>query len=183
MSSGELALACVISWQRARTSTDANGGRAGAQLARMPDSRNGIIQIIRRIVAEPRGSIVSRLGCSSEDVRARPAAYGRACGCTAERIRWKALSEGARGRSTALPGLTALVRLPLKMACELRIIVRPASGTSQAIDLRTVDRHPLASVGTLVLGPRCSWCPGSAPMPKLLGLHALPPMARQADLG
>jgi hypothetical protein len=42
-------------------------------------------------------------------------------------------------------------------------------GTSQAIDLRTVDRHPLASVGTLVLGLRCSWCPGSAPMPKLLG--------------
>jgi Transposase DDE domain len=37
--------------------------------------------------------------------------------------------------------------------------------TSRAIDLRTVDRHPLASVGTLVLGLRCSWCPGSAPMP------------------
>jgi hypothetical protein len=33
--------------------------------------------------------------------------------------------------------------------------------------------HPLASVGTLVLGLRCSWCPGSAPMPKLLGLYAL----------
>jgi hypothetical protein len=29
-------------------------------------------------------------------------------------------------------------------------------------DLRTVDRHPLASVGTLVLGLPCSWCPGSA---------------------
>jgi hypothetical protein len=39
----------------------------------------------------------------------------------------------------------------------------------------TVDRHPLASVGTLVLGLRCAWCPGSAPMPKLLGLSALPP--------
>jgi hypothetical protein len=48
-------------------------------------------------------------------------------------------------------------------------------GTSRAIDLRTVDRHPLASVGTLVLGLRCSWCPGSAPMPQILGLHALPP--------
>src|SRR5271166_29687 len=50
----------------------------------------------------------------------------------------------------------------------------PGCGTSRAIDLRTVDRHPLASVGTLVLGLRCSWCPGSAPMPKILGLHALP---------
>jgi hypothetical protein len=38
----------------------------------------------------------------------------------------------------------------------------------------------LASVGTLVLGLRCSWCPGSAPMPKLLGLFTLPP-ARWAD--
>ncbi len=51
----------------------------------------------------------------------------------------------------------------------------PGCGTSRAIDLRTVDRHPLASVGTMVLGLRCSWCPGSAPMPKLLGLYALPP--------
>jgi hypothetical protein len=32
----------------------------------------------------------------------------------------------------------------------------PDCGTSRAIDLRTVDRHPLASVGTLVLGLRCS---------------------------
>jgi hypothetical protein len=29
----------------------------------------------------------------------------------------------------------------------------PGCGTSRAIDLRTLDRHPLASVGTLVLGP------------------------------
>ena len=56
----------------------------------------------------------------------------------------------------------------------------PGCGTSRAIDLRTVDRHPLASVGTLVLGLLCSWCPGSAPMPKLLGLYALPPAGRQA---
>jgi hypothetical protein len=33
-----------------------------------------------------------------------------------------------------------------------------------AIDLRTIDRHPLASVGTLVLGLRCLWWPESAPM-------------------
>jgi hypothetical protein len=55
----------------------------------------------------------------------------------------------------------------------------PGCGTSRAIDLRAVDRHPLASVGTLVLGLRCSWCPGSAPMPKLLGLYAFPPSVRQ----
>jgi hypothetical protein len=46
-------------------------------------------------------------------------------------------------------------------------------GTSRAIDLRKVDRHPLASVATLVLGLRCSWCPESAPMPRILGLHAV----------
>jgi hypothetical protein len=57
----------------------------------------------------------------------------------------------------------------------------PGCGTSRAIDLRTVDRHPMASVGTLVLGLRCSWCPGSVPMPKLLGLYALP-AARSQDV-
>ena len=56
---------------------------------------------------------------------------------------------------------------------------RPGCGTSRAIDLWAVERHPLASVGTLVLGLRFSWCPGSAPMPKLLGLYALPPARRQ----
>jgi hypothetical protein len=56
----------------------------------------------------------------------------------------------------------------------------PGCGTSRALDLRTLDRHPLASVGTLVLGLRCSWCPGLAPMPKLLGLSALPPARRAA---
>jgi hypothetical protein len=53
----------------------------------------------------------------------------------------------------------------------------PGCGTSRAIDLRN-DRHPLASVATLVLGLRCSWCPESAPMPRILGLHALPPATR-----
>jgi len=56
----------------------------------------------------------------------------------------------------------------------------PGCGTSKAIDLRTIDRHPLASVGPLVLGLRCSWCPGSAPMRKLIGLFTLPP-ARPAE--
>jgi hypothetical protein len=55
----------------------------------------------------------------------------------------------------------------------------PGCGTGRTIDLRTLDRHPLASVGTLVLGLRCSWCPGSAPTPKLLGLYTLPPATRQ----
>jgi hypothetical protein len=41
----------------------------------------------------------------------------------------------------------------------------------RAIDIRTLDRHPLASVGSLVIGLRCSWCPGNAPMPMLTGLH------------
>jgi hypothetical protein len=38
----------------------------------------------------------------------------------------------------------------------------PGCRTSRAID---------------VLGLRCSWCPGSAPMPVITGLHALPPAA------
>jgi hypothetical protein len=56
----------------------------------------------------------------------------------------------------------------------------PGCGTSRAIDLGTVDRHPLASVATLVLGLRCSWCPETAPMPRILGLYALPPVAKAA---
>jgi hypothetical protein len=56
----------------------------------------------------------------------------------------------------------------------------PGCGTSRAIDLRKVDRHPLASVATLVLGPRCSWCPELRRMPRILGLHALPPAAKAA---
>jgi hypothetical protein len=51
----------------------------------------------------------------------------------------------------------------------------PGCSTGRAIDLRKVERHPLASVATLAL--RCSWCPASAPMPRILGLHALPPAA------
>jgi len=54
----------------------------------------------------------------------------------------------------------------------------PGCGTSRAIDIRKIDRHPLATVGSLVLGLRCSMCPGSAPMPVIRGLHAFPPAAR-----
>jgi hypothetical protein len=57
-------------------------------------------------------------------------------------------------------------------------VFRPGCRTSRAIDIRTIDRHPLASVGSLVLGLQCSWCPGSAPMPRITGLHALPPAVR-----
>jgi len=60
----------------------------------------------------------------------------------------------------------------------------PGCRTSRAIDIRTVDRHPLASVGSLVLGLRCSWCPGSAPIPVITGLHAFPPAAsRNQSIG
>src|SRR6267143_6724434 len=49
----------------------------------------------------------------------------------------------------------------------------PGCRTSRAIDIRTLDRHPHASVGSLVLGLRCSWCreASNAPMPVLTGLH------------
>jgi hypothetical protein len=57
----------------------------------------------------------------------------------------------------------------------------PGCRTSRAINIRTLDRHPLASVGSLVVGLRCSWCPGTAPMPVLTGLHALPPAASAAS--
>src|ERR1700730_6837646 len=55
----------------------------------------------------------------------------------------------------------------------------PGCQTIRALDIRTIDRHPLASIGSLVLGLRCSWCQGWAPMPRLVGLRALPPSAGQ----
>jgi hypothetical protein len=57
----------------------------------------------------------------------------------------------------------------------------PGCRTGRALDIRTLDRHPLASVGSLVLGLRCSWCRGSAPMPVLKGLHPVPPAAKRSD--
>jgi hypothetical protein len=59
MSSGLLALACVISLQRATTSTEANGGdEADAQPARCPNNRSGIRRVMDPVLAEARGSIV-----------------------------------------------------------------------------------------------------------------------------
>jgi hypothetical protein len=55
----------------------------------------------------------------------------------------------------------------------------PGCGTSRAIDLRTVDRHPLASVGTLVLGLGCSWCPDRHRC-RSYSLYAMPPAAASA---
>jgi hypothetical protein len=46
----------------------------------------------------------------------------------------------------------------------------PGCRTSQAIDIRKIDRHPLAYVGSLVLGYRCSRCLGVGPLPVLKGL-------------
>jgi hypothetical protein len=57
----------------------------------------------------------------------------------------------------------------------------PGCRTSRSLDLRTIDRHPLASVGSLVLGLRCTWCSGAAPMPKITGLHAMPRVPRAGE--
>jgi hypothetical protein len=57
----------------------------------------------------------------------------------------------------------------------------PGCRTSRALDIRTLDRHPLASVGSLVFGLRCSWCRGSAPMPVLRGLHSAPPATKPSN--
>jgi len=58
----------------------------------------------------------------------------------------------------------------------------PGCRTSRGLNLRTIDRHPLASVGSLVLGLRCTWCGGAAPMAKITGLYAMPPVPRAGDL-
>jgi hypothetical protein len=57
----------------------------------------------------------------------------------------------------------------------------PGCRTNRSLDLRAIDRHPLASVGSLVLGLRCSWCRGAAPMPKISGLYAAAPSATAAS--
>src|ERR1700691_3495709 len=50
----------------------------------------------------------------------------------------------------------------------------PGCGTSRAIDLRKVDHHPLASVATLVLGLRCSWCARRGSCALVISLEACP---------
>ena len=51
----------------------------------------------------------------------------------------------------------------------------PGCRTSRAIDIRAIDRHPEASVASLVFGLTCTWCRRNAPMPLLLGLHPSDP--------
>jgi hypothetical protein len=65
------------------------------------------------------------------------------------------------------------IRAALVAGMPFAEIYCPGCRTALSLDLRTVDRHPLASVGSLVLGVRCTWCPGSAPMPKIMGLHPM----------
>jgi len=57
----------------------------------------------------------------------------------------------------------------------------PGCKTIRTIDIRAIDRHPLASLVSLVLGLRCSWCLGSAPMPVVVGLHPAPPAVRRTE--
>ena len=54
----------------------------------------------------------------------------------------------------------------------------PGCGTSHAIDARTLDQHPLATIGSLVIGSRCSMCLDSAPMTAIHGLLAFTPAAK-----
>jgi len=53
----------------------------------------------------------------------------------------------------------------------------PGCHTSRAIDIQTLDRHTLATVSSLVIGLKCSMCPGAAPLPVIRGLRTHPPTA------
>jgi len=90
--------------------------------------------------------------------------------------RWNAVAAAGKGALWSPTISTAiLANMPwLDVFC-------PGCRTSCAIDLRSINRHPQATVGSLVLGLRCSWCPGSAPMPVLNGLHAFPPAASRNE--
>src|SRR5215475_10777265 len=52
------------------------------------------------------------------------------------------------------------------------LVFCPGCGTSRSIDMRTLDRRPLASVGTLVLGLRVS--PGAQALMRARGLRITP---------
>jgi hypothetical protein len=90
--------------------------------------------------------------------------------------RWnRALADGRGALWSPTIGAALLADTPwLDVFC-------PGCRTSRAIDIRRLDRHPLASVGSLVLGLRCSWCRGPTPMPVLKGLHPMPPAAKRRD--
>jgi hypothetical protein len=105
----------------------------------------------------------------------RARAEAKAAQAEAQRVveRWNAALAAGKG---ALWSPT--IRAAIAAGTPWVDVFCPGCRTSRAINIRTIDRHPLASVGSLVLGLRCSWCPGSAPMPRITGLHALPPAVR-----
>jgi len=80
-----------------------------------------------------------------------------------------------------LPLWSPTIECALIAGCPWLYVYCPGCQTSRAVDIRTLDRHPGAFVGSLVLGLKCSWCAGQAPMPRLLGLHALPPAAIEKE--
>jgi hypothetical protein len=92
----------------------------------------------------------------------RMAIYMRAC--VAERAahddavrvikRWNAVLAAERGGELWSP----TIRCAIVAGMPWLDVHCPGCGTSRAIDIRTIDRHPFASVGSLVLGLRCSWC-------------------------
>jgi hypothetical protein len=108
---------------------------------------------------------------SAADLMRKRAEGGLTCGFVGRIVeRWKA------ERS---PLWSPTIRCAITAGTPWLDVYCPGCRTPRAIDIRTLDRHPLASVGSLVIGLRCSCCPSSvAPMPILTGLHALPPVAR-----
>ena len=82
-----------------------------------------------------------------------------------EVARKEALHVIERRNAERLPLWSPTIRCAVVAGTPWLDVYCPGCRTSRAIDIRTLDRHPLASVGSLVLGLRCSWCPGNAPMP------------------
>ncbi|NVO12400.1 MAG: hypothetical protein HXX10_00020 [Rhodoplanes sp.] len=80
--------------------------------------------------------------------------------------------------SDELPLWSPSLRAALLAGMPFLEVLCPACVTIGAVDLRRVDRHPEAAVASLVFGLTCSRCGPSAPMPRLVGLHALPASRR-----
>jgi hypothetical protein len=60
-------------------------------------------------------------------------------------------------------------------------VLCPACATAGAVNLSLIDRHPEAGVASLVIGLTCSRCGPYAPIPRLLGLHALRPTGQSVQ--
>lgn len=80
----------------------------------------------------------------------------------------------AEARSREYPLWSPSIRCALVAGYPWLEIGCPGCGTSRSIDLRDLDRHPEASIASLLIGLKCSWCRGRAPMPRLLGLYEWP---------